>query len=510
MSLQKIFIEQAVKYSSKPCIIDYDSNQTMTYKDVLIRSLVVAKMIAMDPRFKTEQFLGIVLPDSSVHLIVKLAILMNKGKVPVIINYATGLTRNMDYAKAKCEMKYFISSKLLFQRLNVSQPEGVIFIEDMMQTAMSVMKEMNQAGTSDLSVDGLKDKINIGNDDDVAVMLFTSGSEKEPKAVPLTHRNIITNISDMQERLKLPDTYVFASILPYFHVFGMTTSLWLPIYVGAMNVCHPNPLSIQTVVDSLSKYKVTALLGIPSFFHAYFSKAKKEDFASLEILIAGGDKLPQQIVTNYETHFGKTIYEGYGATELSPVVCLNSPGQNKKGSIGTKLKSVQVKVLEIESDKEVPVGAQGRLVVKGDSVMKGYYKDPEKTAAVLKDGWYDTGDIVSIDEDGFIFFKGRFKRFVKIAGEMISLMFIESIVSKYLPHDTKFCVVPKEHPVKGCQLILVTDIEVDFEKIRSELLKELKPIMIPKFLHVVDTMPLSGVGKIDYKTVEKEVLSLEL
>ena len=508
MTLQKIFIEQAEKYASKTCIVDYDANQSLTYKDVLTRALIVAKMIALDPRFKEEQFLGIVLPVSSAHLIVKLAVLMNKGKVPVIINYATGLQRNMDYATNKCDMKYFISSKQLFQKLNVSQTDGVIFIEDLMQGAMKIMKDM--AGSFDLTVEGLKDKINIGDDSDVAVMLFTSGSEKEPKAVPLTHDNVIANLVDIQDRLKLPDTHIFASVLPYFHVFGMTTSLWLPIYVGAINIAHPNPLSIQTVVESFSKYKVTILLGIPSFFHAYFTKGTKEDFESLQIMIAGGDKLHQQIVKNYETRFGKTIYEGYGATELSPVVCLNSPGCDKKGSIGTALKSVQIKVLDIESGKEVPTGTQGRLVVKGPSVMKGYYKDPEKTKEVLKDGWYDTGDIVSVDEDGFIFFKGRFKRFVKIAGEMISSMFIESIVSKYMPHDSKFCVVPKEHPVKGCQLILVTDQHIDFEKLRSDLLKELKPIMIPKFLHLIDTMPLSGVGKIDYKIVEKEVLSSDL
>lgn len=508
MTLQKIFINQAEKYDSKLCVIDYDDGKSYSYKDILKKSVLLSYIISQDPRLKDEKCLGLILPVCSYHLVVKLAILMNHGKIPVIINYATGLTRNMSYARTKAEVKYFISSKSFFDKLKIPHIDGVIFIEDLFAAAKK--ESAGVLPSIDFSSQGLKDKLNFGQDSDIAVILFTSGSEKEPKAVPLTHRNIICNLEDIQARLHLKDSEVFASVLPYFHVFGMTTSLWLPVYVGAKNILHPNPLSIQTVLESLSKYQISILLGIPSFFHAYFTKGKKSDFESLRILIAGGDKLPQQLADNYKTHFGKTLYEGYGATELSPVVCLNSEKYHKMGSIGKVLDSIQYKVVDIESGKDVPPGQQGRFLVKGDNVMQGYYKDPENTQKVLVDGWYDTGDIVSADEDGFIFFKGRFKRFVKIAGEMISLMFIESEIAKFMPHDSKFCVIPKEHPVKGSQLILVTDAQIDFEKLRLNLLQELKPIMIPKFLHVVDSLPLSGVGKIDYKKIEKQILELDL
>ncbi|MBN2017575.1 MAG: AMP-binding protein [Candidatus Cloacimonetes bacterium] len=498
MQLQQAFIATAKKYSKKIALYDQATEKDFTYDKLLIASLILSKKLSVYP----EPHIGIMIPTSAGCMLSILASLII-GKIPVMINYSTGAANNCIYAQEKCSFKTIITSKKLMETLNIEFVPGMIFIEDILAT-LTTGDKIKAALRSKLPTGMLQNSVHHGSEDETSIILFTSGSEKDPKAVQLTHKNIFHNVKSCTEVFEFSHEDIFLGNLPLFHVFGLTTNLWIPLIVGSAVVTHANPLDYKKIVDSIINYKITIMIGTPAFFFGYFRRSKPGDFSSVRIAVAGADKLTNQIREAYQKHHGIELLEGYGTTETSPVISVNLKEANKPGSIGKPIPGVQVKILDRETDEELPRGKEGKIVVKGDLVMKGYYGDLEETSLRIHNGWYDTGDMGILDDDGFLWHRGRLRRFVKIGGEMVSLVKVEDVLNKLLPNDVVCCVVDVPNPTKGADIVAaLTTAEIDFKKIKKQMAKELPSIAIPKEFHVIEDIPMMGTGKVNFREVEQ-------
>jgi acyl-[acyl-carrier-protein]-phospholipid O-acyltransferase/long-chain-fatty-acid--[acyl-carrier-protein] ligase len=273
-------------------------------------------------------------------------------------------------------------------------------------------------------------------------------------------------------------------------------------------VCYANPLDFQTVSTIAREEKPTIMVGTPSFFWGYLHKSDPGDFKTLRLMVAGADKCPDALREGYMKKHGVTLLEGYGATETSPVISVNSLEFNRPGSTGRVIPGVQVRIENFENGEECKTREVGKILVKGDCVMKGYYGDPELTSDALVDGWYNTGDMGYFDEDEYLWHAGRFKRFAKIGGEMVSLVKVENTLEKYLPVGVSCCVVEVADEKRGSSIIATVTIEVNKTEILRKMGDELPNIALPKQFVVIRELPMMGTGKIDFRSVTKIVQEL--
>lgn len=492
------FVLTAKKFANKVAVYDKATGKDYTYGKLLIASLILKEHIGRIH----GKYVGIMLPTSVGCMLSILSTLMN-GKIPVMINYATGAIDNSLYAREKCSFKTIITSKKLLEKLELKPIDHMIFVEDILAKVTTIGK-LKAALISKLPYDVIKGMIHNGSLDEVSVILFTSGSEKEPKAVQLTHRNILHNVEVVPDIIDVTSDDIFISILPFFHVFGLTVDFWIPVILGCTMVSYPNPLDYRVVSQLVKEYKVTVIAATPSFFYGYLQKSEPGDFSSIRFAIAGADKLPEKVYDGYLKKHGIRIFEGYGTTETSPVISTNTPAFAKLGSIGKPVPEVQVRVLDINTDKILGPNQEGKILVKGDMVMLGYLGDLEETSLRIHNGWYDTGDIGIVDEDGFLWHRGRLKRFVKVGGEMVSLVKVESMLSKMLPEDVICCVVDVPNPVKGADVVAaVANGNFDMHAVLKQLKKELPAIAIPRQFYVIENIPMMASGKVNFREVEK-------
>jgi acyl-[acyl-carrier-protein]-phospholipid O-acyltransferase / long-chain-fatty-acid--[acyl-carrier-protein] ligase len=420
-----------------------------------------------------------------------------------MINYATGAIENCVYAREKCRFKTVITSRKLLEKLNLQPIDHMVMVEDLL-AKIKITQKLKAALLSKLPYSILKKIVSDGPDNETSVILFTSGSEKEPKAVQLTHRNILHNVENVQKLISILPEDVFLSELPFFHVFGLTIDLWLPLLSGSSIVTYPNPLDYKEICALVRQYKVTLMAATPSFFYGYLQRSDPGDFSSVRFAFAGADKLPNKVYDGFLKKHGIKVFEGYGTTETSPVISVNTPEYHKIGSTGKPIPNVKVKIVDIDTGHEVGIGKEGKVLVKGDNVMKGYLDDLEETLLRIRDGWYDTGDIGMFDEDGFLWHKGRLKRFVKIGGEMVSLVKVEDILSRLLPEEVICCVVDVPNVTKGADVVAaVANGNFDKHKVLKELQRELPAIAIPKQFYVIENIPMMASGKVNFREVEK-------
>lgn len=495
MILHHEFVKTAKKYSGKLAIVDRTTNKKIPYSKALIASLILAKKIS---KYK-EGYIGIMIPTSAGSMLTILGTLM-AGKVPVMINYSTGAAENCEYGQQKCGFKTIITSRALLEKIMCRLVPGMIFIEDIMEKVTTGDK-LKAALKSKLPTKMICKSFPKTDVDDNIVILFTSGSEKEPKAVQLTHRNIGSNVNDALQVFELNNEDVIMAILPLFHVFGQTVNFWLPMLVGMTAVTYANPLDYKSVPKIIRDEKVTMIAATPIFFNGYLKESKPGDFETLRIVIAGADKTPDSLREGYMKKHNLVLLEGYGTTETSPVVSANTLQENRPGSIGKVFPSVQVKIADINSGKPIPAGQEGKIMVKGDNVMKGYFDDIEETSLHIKDGWYDTGDMGMIDQDGYLWHRGRLKRFVKIGGEMVSLVKTENVLESVLPDGVSCCVVEVPDSRKGARLVAAVTENVNDKEIIKKMSKSLPPIAIPnKYIYFQD-LPKMGSGKVDFRTI---------
>ncbi|OFY65339.1 MAG: AAS bifunctional protein [Bacteroidetes bacterium RBG_13_43_22] len=366
-------------------------------------------------------------------------------------------------------------------------------------------EKLKAALKSKLPVSMILNAIHKGDENDTVVILFTSGSEKDPKAVQLTHRNIVANIESFGDYVGISSEDILLANLVFFHVFGLTVNLWVALYYGMTLVTYANPLDFQTISKIAREEKPTIMVGTPSFFWGYLQKSEPGDFKTLRLMVAGADKCPDALREGWMKKHGVTLLEGYGATETSPVISVNSHEFNRPGSTGRVIPGVQVKIENFETGEECKTGEVGKIMVKGDIIMKGYYDDPEQTAEVLNEGWYNTGDMGFFDEDRYLWHAGRFKRFTKIGGEMVSLVKVENILEKYLPQGASCCVVEIMDEKKGSFIVATVSEDVNKTEILRKMMNDLPSIALPRQFLTIKELPMMSTGKIDFRSVTKMV-----
>ncbi|HEY6950806.1 MAG TPA: AMP-binding protein, partial [Bacteroidota bacterium] len=494
MVLHDRFVVIAKKYGGKLAFVDRSVDRRLTYSKALIAALILQE------KFKQydEGFIGIMIPTSAGCALAMLGALMS-GRTPVMINYSTGAAANAEFAQEKCDFRTIITSRALLEKINCRIVPGMVFLEDLM-ASVSITDKLSAALRSKLPSFLLRTTIHQGNPDDTLVMLFTSGSEKDPKAVPLTHKNILTNIHSLEKVLDLSEQDTFLANLPYFHVFGQTANLWAPLYFGMTIVTYANPLDFRVICDIVREERCTLMVGTPSFFWGYLNKSKPGDFESVRIMLAGADKCPDALRNGFLEKHKKTLLEAYGTTETSPGITVNTPEFNRPGSVGRVLPGVKVRLEDYETGKECKVGQIGKILVKGDSVMKGYFDDFEETAMHIRHGWYDTGDMGWMDKDGYLWHVGRLRRFMKVGGEMISLIRVEDELEKHLPEGTLCCVVEIPDALRGAKIVAAVTTPIDERSVLKKMAEKLPNICLPKQFVVIDELPKMASGKIDFRT----------
>lgn len=499
MLLHHKFIDTAKQYGNKEYIVDRTLNRRITYSRALIVSLILSeKLQKYDPGF-----IGIMVPTSAGCLLSTLGVLMS-GRVPVMINYSTGAAQNCEFAQKKCAFKTIITSKALLEKIQCPVVPGMVFLEDIM-ASISVVDKLAAALRSKLPAAVLKRSVAQGHEDDNIVILFTSGSEKEPKAVQLSHKNISANLKSLSEVYEFGEKDIVLGNLPLFHVFGQTAHAWLPVWTGMTVVTYANPLDFKGVCDAVREEKVTIMAGTPSFFWGYGNKANQGDFDTCRIMLAGADKCPDALRKLYSERHGKTLLEAYGCTETSPGLCVNTVQHNRPGSVGKPLPGVRVRLENYESGEECRVREIGKILVKGDNITKGYFDDFEATSMAFRHGWYDTGDMGWMDEDGYLWHVGRLKRFVKIGGEMVSLIKVEDVLEKFLPQGAKCCVVEIPDQMKGAKIVAAVTEAIDEKETLKKMAEQLPNIALPKQFVVIPELPQMGSGKIDFRTTTNMV-----
>jgi acyl-[acyl-carrier-protein]-phospholipid O-acyltransferase/long-chain-fatty-acid--[acyl-carrier-protein] ligase len=365
--------------------------------------------------------------------------------------------------------------------------------------------------------------------DDLATVIFSSGSTGDPKGVMLSHYNVRSNIDQIGQTFFLDSHDRIMGVLPFFHSFGFTGTLCLPAVLGVGVVFHPNPLDARAIGAIVQKYAATVMLATPTFIQGYTRRVAPEDFGSLQYVLVGAEKLSDRTGAAFEETFGIRPLEAYGCTECSPAVAVNTrdfraPGFRqvgaKRGRIGHPLPGVSVRIVDPEADDPttaptLPPGVSGLMLVRGPNVMRGYLGNPELTAKVLRDGWYITGDIATLDEDGFLTITDRLSRFSKIGGEMVAHIKVEDRLHELAGvSDQSFVVSCAPDSKKGERLVVLHTLPDDR---LQEVLAKLPQCDLPnlwkparnQFFHV-DALPYLGSGKLDLRALRETALRLSL
>lgn len=474
---------------------------------LLTRQRLLAGATLMARRFAAipEPHVGVMLPASVAADLVFFGLHL-AGKTPVMMNWTTG-PANLAHGIQVTDVKQVISSSRLVDRLGV-EVEGAeyLFLEDVKKTIGKAEALATMANIR-LRPGSLLRKVPKQRRDDPAAFLFTSGSESAPKTVPLTHQNLLTNITDSLDVLQPDNSDRLLGFLPPFHSFGLTGNVLLPQLAGIRSVRYADPTDAAGLVRLIGAYRPTLLFTTPTFLSYILNHCSGDELASLHKIITGAEACPE---ATYALCRDKApdaiILEGYGITECSPVVAANRLDKIKHGSIGRPVKHVESRIVHHETHEPVADGEAGMLLVRGDSVFSGYhaYDGPSPFVEVEGQQWYRTGDLVSVDDDGYLQFRGRLKRFLKAGGEMISLPAIEAPLQKKYPADEngpKVAVEGIETP-GGRQIVLFTTLDISLREAGDVLLEAgLRGVMRLDEVRKVDTIPVLGTGKTDYKTL---------
>jgi acyl-[acyl-carrier-protein]-phospholipid O-acyltransferase/long-chain-fatty-acid--[acyl-carrier-protein] ligase len=497
--LQHRFIDSALKNPSKVAFVDRTTLKDVTFNQALLGSLILSR------RFKKLEGgrIGIMLPTSAGAALAVIGSVMG-GLTPVMINYSTGAEKNCVYAQQQCDFKTIITTRPLLEKTRCPELPGMVFIEDIMAGLGKLEKTLGFI-KSKAPVAILKRLTGSEDLSKPAVILFTSGSEKDPKVVQLSQRNLLSNIDAFCNMMDVHSMDRLLAVLPYFHVFGLTINLWTPMCLGMTSITYANPLEFRTVAKIIKETEPELLIGTPLFLEGYARQSSPGDFKSVVLTVSGADKCTESLRKLYRDKHQLEIFEGYGTTETSPVISVNPRAANRPGSIGIPIPNTTVKIESYETGNECLTGQVGKILVKGDGVMDGYLNDIEESSLRLKSGWYDTGDLGYLDEDGYLWHKGRLKRFVKIGGEMISLVMVEETLNEMTPENIECCAVEIPDAKRGSRIVAVTNAEIEKIEIQKKLSKKLPNIALPKSYTVVSEFPRMGSGKTDFRTLTELV-----
>lgn len=502
------FILRVMKSPNQIALID-DTSSMLSYRKLLLASLVVSKILEKDP----AKHVGILLPASAGGFIAYFACLI-ACKTPVLLNWTTGPS-NLQHAISFLGIKKILSSQRFIDRVGISIADAQFIFLEQAKTNTSFTTLLT-CWIKCYFISGILKKCrNTCKPNSTAAILFTSGSEKLPKAVPLTHDNLISNQKSGTSFLELTSQDTILSFLPPFHSFGLSVTGILPILLGMRIVFHPDPTDASTLAAKLKAYEVTLLIGTPTFLAHILDKASNTTLDKLRLIISGAEKCPEAVFElAQKVAPSARLLEGYGITECSPVVAVNPPNHQKKGSIGKPLPGVAILIVDLETDQILKTNETGMLYISGPTIFNGYLGEEENHPFKLINNrnWYITGDLIMQDDDGFLFFKGRLKRFIKFGGEMISLPALEEVFSNIYPPDENGPMVAIEglekENRKYIYLFNRNDIVISEA---NRMLQEagFRGIMRIDKVVKVKEIPVLGTGKTNYRTlretIEKEI-----
>ncbi len=474
-----------------------------------------------------EKRVGIVLPPGAGAHIANLAVAC-AGKTPVNLNFTIGRAA-IEASLRISEIKAVITADAMRAKVpNFPFPEDTFDLKreiEAMGGRKAILPWLLAAWL--LPNQWVADLLGLPREGDreEAGLLFTSGSAGEPKGVVLSHRNILANCAQISSLSILPDTATMVGCLPLFHSFGFTVTLWYPLLRGCRVVTLPSPLDTRKIIEAIQQEQATVMIAAPTFIRPFLKKATKEELKSLDLVVTGAEKLPMDLYEGFLASFGIEILQGYGLTETTPASNINQhhpaittataePQLGKKpGAVGRLMPGMTARIMDPDTNRELPMNSTGMVWLRGANVFAGYLKDPEKTAASLKDGWFITGDLGRFDDDGFLYIEGRLSRFSKIGGEMVPHGTVEqSIVDAFgwQQHEGPTAVVTGvPDAVKGEALVLLTTQEVTAEQLRAKLLEAGLPnLWIPRIIRRVEAIPMLGTGKTDLKACR--TLAIEL
>lgn len=494
-------LEARAMHGSNHLVLDDIDQQPLTYGGLITASLALGGVLAK--RTRAGEHVGVLLPTSRAAVVTFFA-LQATSRVPAMLNFSTGPAAGRA-ACAAAEIRLVITARRFIERAKLeplvaalAESATVIYLED-------VRGEIGTVARLSALVRGrlIRPQANAARANDPAVVLFTSGSEGTPKGVVLSHRNLLANRHQLASVIDVNPKDIVLNALPVFHSFGLTGGLLLPLLAGVKTFLYPSPLHYRTVPELAYGINATILFGTDTFLAGYARVADNYDFYSVRYVFAGAERVKPETRRVWFEKFGIRILEGYGATETAPAITVNTPMHFKAGTVGRFLPGIEHRLDKIEG-----IDAGGRLSVTGPNVMRGYLR--AENPGVLEpppDGWYDTGDIVDVDADGFVTIKGRVKRFAKIAGEMVPLGAVEELVSNTYPKSAH-AVVALPDTKKGERLVLLT-AHADVQRAAlATAAREagLPEIYLPRSIVRVPSIPVLGTGKTDYVQVMRLAL----
>ncbi|MBK7544373.1 MAG: MFS transporter [Elusimicrobia bacterium] len=506
--LHQHFFRQARRQWLSPCLSD-TTGLRLSYGKLATGALLLSRRL--NKILPPEKNVGVLLPPGGAAAVVNLALLF-AGRVPVNLNYSLG-RGVVDQICREAGITALLTARKMLEAVKWGDDARAVFLEDLPRApkpkalaaflAFRLMParwvERLVAPHSDVGVD------------DLAALLFTSGSTGTPKGVMLTHRNIHANIQGLQETFQLSGRDTLLGVLPFFHSFGFTGTFWLPLLSGCQVAYHRSPLEPVAIKKMIKEESVTVLIATPTFLQMWFKKLDKDDVKRLRFALTGAEKLQQTFAREFQETLGVPIIEGYGTTELSPVACVSVLSVrhateyqigNKPGKVGRPLPGVSVRIVHPETGARLPDGQPGLMLIKGPNVMRGYWNQPEKTAEAIRDGWYVTGDIAAVDEDGFVEITDRLSRFSKIGGEMVPHMLVERRLAELSGEpEAQFLVLSLPDEKKGEKLaVLYYNLRQPPDQLLARLAaSDMPKLWVPdrRMFVPVDEWPTLASGKVD-------------
>ena len=485
-------------------ILEDATLQTLTYRKLMVGADVLAN--AMRGAVTGGERIGLLLPNVNATPLVILA-LWSLGKVPAVLNFSSG-TPTMLACAELARLKHIITSHAFLERAKINAAEflkagiSLIYLEDLRADITSSRKFLTLLRHILIPRSALRDPHSAGS---TAVIIFTSGSEGAPKGVELTHGNILANIRQMLAVTDITDGDRLFNCLPLFHSFGLTVGTFLPLVRGIYVFLYPSPLHYRTVPAAFYEHDCTVFLSTNTFLNGYARKAHPYDFRSLRYLFCAAEKLQEATALAWSQKYGVRILEGYGATECAPCISVNTPLEPRHGSVGRLLPGMDYELEPVEGVED-----GGRLFVHGPNVMKGYLNAEANAKFQTLGGWYDTGDIVSVDAEGYLHILGRMKRFAKVSGEMVSLAAVEDALAGAFSQYGLRCqvaIITRPDEGKGEVLIAVTnEPKLTLDEIRDAIkAKGLTNLNFPREIKVVKEIPKLGTGKVNYCELQTQI-----
>jgi acyl-[acyl-carrier-protein]-phospholipid O-acyltransferase/long-chain-fatty-acid--[acyl-carrier-protein] ligase len=516
-TLAGAFIRTAKRRWRSFCMAD-STGRSLTFGQTLVSALLLDGWLRRHAA--DQENIGLLLPGSIGGALANLGTAI-AGKTAVNLNFTAG-PQNMAYAVEHARIRTILTSRRFLAKAEIAETPGMVMLEDVIGGFSSTAK-LRALAVARLVPAWLLVRLHgrRSRADRPAAIIFSSGSTGVPKGVQLTHRNLLSNVHSIAQVFDMRPQDVMIGVLPFFHAFGYTGTLWFPLVTGFGAAYHPNPMDAKTIGDLTARHRGTILMSTPTFCSSYLRKCEPSQFANLRYVVVGAEKLRSSLADAFREKFGVELLEGYGCTEMAPVVAANVPdvdhrGVRQKGSragtVGHTLPGVAAKVVDPETFEGPLFERDGLLLVKGPNRMAGYLNDAERTAEVVRDGWYVTGDIASMDEDGFIRITDRLSRFSKLGGEMVPHLRIEESIAAALaePHTCVVTAVPDES--RGERLVVFfTDPAMTAHALWERLCQtDLPRLWLPKRedMHHVQEIPTLGTGKTDLRRVKQMAMEV--